>query len=388
MTPALSRDRRRESPPPRSCLCRSSAVLRQPGASVALTGSFLSRSELRHIAFDMKRPLLAAFSAAAACLLGFVASQTTVSPAVTNTTAGENATVTLLPSAVPLDCSTVNTSACAACASGSYADNDTLQCSCCSDPGLCVTQGACLLCAKGQFQPLAGQTRCVPCARGSFSNVTGSLVCQVCPPGSYSNQSGSDSCTSCSPGFYASQRNASSCDPCSLGTFCNSSRCAQCPVCPPGMESLHIAAKECTLCRPGMHKGPDQGLCQICKSGYFQIRWGQEICEICPENNYCPSPDLNPIQCPSDAFCPQGSTAPGYCMETFFRKSGDTCQLAPVTIALLVVAGGMVLLCAILLGIRRRRRADGELSVSRAPLLRKERSSSRFYGAEPVYAGW
>uniref|UniRef100_A0A3B3R0V7 Si:dkey-21a6.5 n=1 Tax=Paramormyrops kingsleyae TaxID=1676925 RepID=A0A3B3R0V7_9TELE len=306
------------------------------------------------------------------------ASQTTVSPAVTNTTAGENATVTLLPSAVPLDCSTVNTSACAACASGSYADN-TLQCSCCSDPGLCVTQGACLLCAKGQFQPLAGQTRCVPCARGSFS-----LVCQVCPPGSYSNQSGSDSCTSCSP-FYASQRNASSCDPCSLGTFC-SSRCAQCPVCPPGMESLHIAAKECTLCRP-MHKGPDQGLCQICKSGYFQIRWGQEICEICPENNYCPSPDLNPIQCPSDAFCPQGSTAPGYCMETFFRKSGDTCQLAPVTIALLVVAGG-VLLCAILLGIRRRRRADGELSVSRAPLLRKERSSSRFYGAEPVYAGW
>lgn len=52
------------------------------------------------------------------------------------------------------------------------------------------------------------------------------------------------------------------------------------------------------------------------------------------------SPDVNPIQCPTDAFCPEGSTAPGYCMETFFRKVGETCELAPVTIALLVIGGG------------------------------------------------
>lgn len=52
------------------------------------------------------------------------------------------------------------------------------------------------------------------------------------------------------------------------------------------------------------------------------------------------SPDVNPIECPTDAFCPEGSTAPGYCMETFFRKVGETCELAPVTIALLVIGGG------------------------------------------------
>lgn len=52
------------------------------------------------------------------------------------------------------------------------------------------------------------------------------------------------------------------------------------------------------------------------------------------------SPDVNPIQCPSDAFCPAGSLAPSYCMETFFRKAGDTCEFAPVTIALLVIGGG------------------------------------------------
>lgn len=52
------------------------------------------------------------------------------------------------------------------------------------------------------------------------------------------------------------------------------------------------------------------------------------------------SPDVNPILCPNDAFCPSGSLAPSYCMETFFRKAGDTCEFAPVTIALLVIGGG------------------------------------------------
>lgn len=79
-------------------------------------------------------------------------------------------------------------------------------------------------------------------------------------------------------------------------------------------------------------------------------------------------------------------------METFFRKEGETCELAPVTISLLVIGGGVALLFIILMVLRRRRDTDGELSVARAPLLRKERPQGRFYGipcdAEPVYAGW
>lgn len=101
---------------------------------------------------------------------------------------------------------------------------------------------------------------------------------------------------------------------------------------------------------------------------------------------------MNPILCPGDAFCPEGSTAPGYCMETFFRKAGEECELAPVTIALLVIGGGVALLFVILLVLRRRRDTDGELSLVRQPLLRKERPQGRYYGipcdAEPVYAGW
>lgn len=52
----------------------------------------------------------------------------------------------------------------------------------------------------------------------------------------------------------------------------------------------------------------------------------------------------------------------------------------------------VALLFIILVVLRRRRDADSELSVARAPLLHKERPQGRYYGipcdAEPVYAGW
>ncbi|XP_067099689.1 multiple epidermal growth factor-like domains protein 6 [Osmerus mordax] len=334
---------------------------------------------------------------AAAWLLGLALSQTTLAPtlepAVMNTTFSENMTSTpMILSTTSPGCSALNTSTCEACVPGSYYDNETLLCTCCPEPGLCLFAGACLPCSRGFYQPMAAQQQCLPCSQGFYTNFTGSPVCQSCPQGSYSNATASDSCRSCSPGFYASLQNSTLCRPCPQGSFCNSSSCAQCQICPAGTESLLAAAKDCTPFRPGMHKAARQKMCQICSSGFFQIRWGQESCNICPENNYCPSPDVNPIQCPSDAFCPEGSTAPGYCMETFFRKAGEDCELAPVTIALLVIGGGVALLFIILVVLRRRKDTDGELAQARAPLLRKERPQGRYYGmpcdAEPVYAGW
>uniref|UniRef100_A0A3Q3EBP4 Si:dkey-21a6.5 n=1 Tax=Hippocampus comes TaxID=109280 RepID=A0A3Q3EBP4_HIPCM len=270
-----------------------------------------------------------------------VMSQTTPTPAVLTAIPVENATV-LTPTSAPVSsttpsCSAFNISNCEPCAPGWQYDN-TLLCACCSEPGSCLFPGACLPCTVGFYQPLAGQQQCLPCGRG----------------------------------------------------FYTSSGCSQCQTCPGGSEALQSAAKDCTPCRP-MHKAPHQTMCQICSSGSFQINWGQESCDICPENHYCPSPDVNPIHCPSDAFCPEGSAAPGYCMETFFRKAGDTCELAPVTIALLVIVGGALLFIIVMVA-RKMRDTDGELSVSRAPLLRKERPQGRYYGipcdAEPVYAGW
>ncbi|CAL8300345.1 unnamed protein product [Boreogadus saida] len=334
---------------------------------------------------------------AAACLLGMVVSQTTLAPAVVSTTViSENTTdVTATPmmlSTLPPSCTGLNSSTCEVCVPGSHYDNGTLMCSCCPDLGSCLFPGACLLCARGFFQPLAGRQQCLPCGLGLFSNVTGGSTCQPCPRGSAGNITGADSCRSCTPGFFSSQPASSSCNPCLQGTFCDSSNCAECPVCPVGTESLLLASKDCTQCRPGMHKAAHQMMCQICSSGFFQIHWGRENCDICPENHYCPSPDVSPILCPDDAFCPAGSSSPSYCMETFFRKSGETCELAPVTIALLVIGVGVAFLLVILLVLRRRRDTDSELSAARAPLLRKERPQGRYHGmpcdAEPVYAGW
>ncbi|XP_051941415.1 signal peptide, CUB and EGF-like domain-containing protein 1 [Hippocampus zosterae] len=336
-------------------------------------------------------PLISTF-----CFIGMVMSQTTPAPAVLTAIPVENATL-LTPTSAPVSsttpsCSAFNISNCEPCAPGSQYDNGTLLCACCSELGSCLFPGACLPCTVGFYQPLAGQQQCLPCGRGFYANFTGSPLCQPCPSGSFNNNTGEDSCASCSPGFFSSLHSSTSCAPCSRGSFCNSSGCSQCQTCPGGSEALQSAAKDCTPCRPGMYKAPHHTMCQICSSGSFQINWGQESCDICPENHYCPSPDVNPIHCPSDAFCPEGSSAPGYCMETFFRKAGDTCELAPVTIALLVIVGGVALLFIIVMAIRKMRDTDGELSVSRAPLLRKERPQGRYYGipcdAEPVYAGW
>ncbi|XP_041133691.1 major surface-labeled trophozoite antigen 417-like [Polyodon spathula] len=325
----------------------------------------------------------------AACLFGVVLSQTTIGPSVTNTAdPGDSSLIVVLPPA----CGAVNTSSCAACAPGTRYSNDTLNCSCCPASGLCVSQGDCLPCPRGLYQPVAAQELCLPCAQGFYTNSTGSLVCQPCPPGSSTNATGTAVCKGCAPGYYASQQNATSCEPCPKETFCNTSSCARCQGCPLGKESLQIASKECTPCRPGMHRSPEESMCRICSVGYYQIKWGQERCEICPEEHYCPSPDVNPIKCPNDAFCPEGSTSPGYCMETFFRKSGETCELAPISIALLVIAAGMALLCVILLILWRRKESDAELPMSRALLLRKDRPLGRVYGVawdtEPIYAGW
>ncbi|XP_069833400.1 uncharacterized protein [Dendropsophus ebraccatus] len=88
---------------------------------------------------------------------------------------------------------------------------------------------------------------------------------------------------------------------------------------------------------PGMYKGHGDDRCKYCRDGEYQISWGGERCEVCPIGHYCPSPDINPISCPEDAFCPAGSTEPSYCMETFLRKEGDSCTLAPFTIIMLIV---------------------------------------------------
>ncbi|XP_073430545.1 uncharacterized protein [Dendrobates tinctorius] len=206
-------------------------------------------------------------------------------------------------------------------------------------------------------------------------------ACGACAPGTHSNN-----------GQFASAQNASRCEPCPEDTFCNTSSCTHCTMCPEGQESLEVGSVECTLCLPGMYKGLGDDRCKYCRDGEYQVNSGGVRCEECPKDHYCPSPDISPISCPEDAFCPRGSSEPSYCMETFLRKDGESCRLAPLTIAILVVCI-VVILLGVLYIIRKqmpeRRRVMG-LSP-KSPLLHPKRSSSIYgitYDAEPVYAGW
>lgn len=62
------------------------------------------------------------------------------------------------------------------------------------------------------------------------------------------------------------------------------------------------------------------------------------------------------------------------------------------TLHLLSLISSVILLLLVILVFRRRRDTDNELSLSRAPLLRKDRAPCHVYGvpcdADPVYAGW
>nr|XP_046223648.1 uncharacterized protein LOC124046936 [Oncorhynchus gorbuscha] len=301
-----------------------------------------------------------------------VSETTTVSESVTLTTP-------MILSTTSPGCSALNTSTCETCVPGSYSDNDKVK----------ASLAQCKM-KVGSFSLWLDNSDVSPAAR-VFTPILPAALCVSPAP-----QAPTATTQAPTPAEAVLQVSIHHNKMPHRAVHVNRNvlqlpSCALCQICPAGTESLQPAAKECTPCRPGMHKAPRQSMCQICSSGFFQIRWGQETCNLCPENHYCPSPDVNPILCPGDAFCPEGSTAPGYCMETFFRKAGEECELAPVTIALLVIGGG-ALLFVILLVLRRRRDTDGELSLVRQPLLRKERPQGRYYGipcdAEPVYAGW
>ncbi|XP_077136302.1 uncharacterized protein LOC143793317 [Ranitomeya variabilis] len=301
-------------------------------------------------------------------------------------------TTTITPSTSPdTNCTTVNTSSCGACAPGTHSDNDTESCFCCVS-GFCVSPSDCPPCSSGFYQPWGGQVSCLPCPAGLYTNTTGSVICQSCDPGYFTNETASVSCRPCEKGHFASAQNASLCKPCPEDTFCNTSSCTHCTMCPEGQESLNLGSAVCTLCPPGMYKGHGDDRCKYCHDGEYQVNSGGERCEECPKDHYCPSPDINPISCPEDAFCPSGSSEPSYCMETFLRKDGESCRLAPLTIAILVVCIVVILLGVMYIIGKQMSSRRRVISLSpKSPLLHPKRSSSIYgitYDAEPVYAGW
>ncbi|NXP46243.1 SCUB2 protein, partial [Heliornis fulica] len=311
------------------------------------------------------------------------------SPPGITTSPGAPSAAPFFTTAKPSNCSRVNITTCAHCSPGTFPNKGTWSCSCCAR-GSCLDPTACTSCPLGHYQPESGQLSCLPCPQGRYANLTRSTKCLPCLPGHYANESGVAACRACEKGYFSSQQNAVFCLPCLPGSFCNTTSCTGCLPCPGGQEALQEASEECTPCRPGMFKGPSDNQCKLCRTGEYQLQWGKESCDLCPENHYCPSPDVNPAKCPPDAFCPMGSTEPTYCMEVFLYKSGDSCQLTPLTVVLLATfsAGGILAVFVIIL----RRQQDYSKKSLRSLLLPRGSGQHATYGGtehtEPVYTGW
>lgn len=153
---------------------------------------------------------------------------------------------------------------------------------------------------------------------------------------------------------------------------------------------MRLLRSVCCAGQVGTFKGLGDAACKPCEPGEYQLQQGQDSCDLCPENHYCPSPDVNPIKCPPDAFCPMGSTAPQYCMEVFLYKVGSSCQLTPLVIVLLaLISAGAILIIFVL--ILRRKQAYSTKSL-KSLLLPRGSEQHATYGVmehtEPVYAGW
>ncbi|OXB78819.1 UNVERIFIED_CONTAM: hypothetical protein H355_011837 [Colinus virginianus] len=260
-------------------------------------------------------------------------------------------------------------------------------------------------------------------------STTRSTACSPCPPGHYTNELGAAACSACQKG------RAAGVQPCVLPSHCTdfylwsdvilAHSKTQLSVCPARLDrSATPAAAQCVcpvllgtrlcvrllrsvccagqrslgpvpdanvlFCRLGTFKGPEDDACKPCEPGEYQLQRGRESCDLCPENHYCPSPDVNPIKCPPDAFCPMGSTSPQYCMEVFLYKVGSSCQLTPLVIVLLALfsAGAILIIFVLIL----RRRQEHSSKSLKSLLLPRGSEQHTMYGVmehtEPVYAGW
>ncbi|XP_068123186.1 proprotein convertase subtilisin/kexin type 6-like [Hyperolius riggenbachi] len=325
------------------------------------------------------------------CLWGLLAALSSIACLVIGQQSDISITTTITPA---INCSSINTTQCSACSAGTYPDSGVESCLCCSS-GTCINSTDCLPCTFGFYQPQSGQSSCVPCPAGFYSNTSASVTCQSCLPGFFSNESASVLCTPCGKGSFSAVQNATQCQLCAPGSYCNISNCSICALCPAGEEAVDSGSAECFPCLPGTYRGLEDPRCLSCQNGDFQVNPGSDHCDLCPEDHYCPAPDVDPISCPDDAFCPAGSTAPSYCMETFLQKSGDSCKLAPLTIVLIIICVAVLFLGLVCVVRKHRVAIEGKIVTPfgpKSPLITHQSPAGSAYGmsyeGDPVYAGW
>lgn len=179
-----------------------------------------------------------------------------------------------------------------------------------------------------EFSPVIPQLTCISCGQGRFLS-SFSQQCEDCPSNSNtldgSNATEIGNCA-CDRGHFNSSHDCHECDP---GFFKTSPGDIPCTTCHAGSSTDFTGATDPSscICNAGSYE-TNALQCDECVPGTFKGVNGNQACQVCDANAYCPSASVAPISCPEDSTSPQGSTqlSDCHCEPGFHRDDQRNCQ--------------------------------------------------------------
>eukprot|EP00793_Prasinoderma_coloniale_P001476 PRCOL_00003280-RA len=245
--------------------------------------------------------------------------------------------------------SDTGSTACSDCPAGTYADAAGEGCKECPAGTSSALIGAtasstCEPCAKGLFQPLAGQSTCEACAIGTTTASTGLTSCADCAANTFTPQAGEQcyacgalqgrgwyrldgasatqtwgaACAQCAKGSATDATDATACSPCGAGTYADAVGAAQCTNCPAGTfvaGAGSTSAGDCAACGSGRTSVAGASACTDCTAGTYGPSGINPECEPCPANTFSDSDGaVSCTACPASTTSPAGSTSASACV--------------------------------------------------------------------------
>jgi len=192
----------------------------------------------------------------------------------------------------------------------------------------------------------APQLECVGCEVGFYLDAENEThgACRRCPAHSTTppGQNAFDRlhCV-CEPGFAPGAGEDSACAACGAGAYkplLGNHTCTPCPAEAHTNGTGKIALADC-LCNPGFtldaggagDAGDAPGECVPCAPGTFKGGLGDGVCDVCPQDHYCPGNTVVPEQCPGDSVSAPGSDALAdcACVSGFYAIREPTLRCEP-----------------------------------------------------------
>lgn len=150
-------------------------------------------------------------------------------------------------------------------------------------PGAYISNGTCIGCSPGLYQPFDNELECLRCARGSFSNA-GAAQCTQCSPGFFNAEKAQFECSQCPQGWTQPNTGSFECNFCTVGTETVGNQCISCAA----GTFRNASMLQCEACAPmSVQPAPKSTFCITCEQGKYQYSTGAVQCLDCPTQGSC-----------------------------------------------------------------------------------------------------